>query len=296
MSSAVDLEAIAPTPMALPGVTRRLLQRRAAVVILALIAFLVLTAIAAPLIAPYSPTALAPRDRFLPPSAAHLFGTDELGRDLLTRVLFGGRIALGIGAAATTIAMLLGIVWGFAAAMRRGWIDEILMRFADATMAIPTILFALVLVAAFGASTINLAVIIGLLLAPVTARLARSAALDELKSEYVLAATASGATRMRILRSEVLPNTVPALLVLATLNAASAILAEASLSFVGLGVQPPDASWGSLLFQGYQKIYQSLWYAIFPGVIIFLMIWLLTLLADQLQSVLDPRGRESAPR
>jgi peptide/nickel transport system permease protein len=293
VASAIDLEAVAGAPMALPGVTRRLLHRRGAVVILALLAVLVITAIAAPLITPYSPTALAPRDRFFPPSIAHPFGTDELGRDLLTRVLYGGRIALGIGAASTLIAMVVGVVWGFAAAMRRGWIDEILMRLADAAMAIPTILFALVLVAAFGPSTVNLAVIIGLLLAPVTARLARSAALDELKSEYIMAAVASGATRMRVLRSEVLPNTVPALLVLATLNAASAILAEASLSFVGLGVQPPEASWGSLLFQGYQKIYQSLWYAIFPGLIIFLAIWLLTLLADQLQSVLDPRGRES---
>jgi ABC-type dipeptide/oligopeptide/nickel transport system permease subunit len=293
VATAFDLEAVAGAPMAMPGVTRRLLRRRGAVVILALLALLVVTAVAAPFITPYLPTTLAPRDRFFPPSIAHPFGTDELGRDLLTRVLYGGRIALGIGAASTVIAMVVGVVWGFAAAMRRGWIDEILMRLADAAMAIPTILFALVLVAAFGPSTVNLAVIIGLLLAPVTARLARSAALDELKSEYILAAVASGATRMRILRSEVLPNTVPALLVLATLNAASAILAEASLSFVGLGVQPPEASWGSLLFQGYQKIYQSLWYAIFPGLIIFLAIWLLTLLADQLQSVLDPRGRES---
>ena len=294
MSSAIDLEAIAPLPMALPGVTRRLLRRRAAVVILAILTLLIVSAIAAPLVTPYAPNVLAPRDRFLPPSAAHLFGTDELGRDLLTRVLYGGRIGLGIAAASTVIAMLVGVAWGFAAAMRRGWIDEILMRLADAAMAIPTILFALVLVAAFGASIVNLAVIIGLLLAPVTARLARSAALDELKSEYVLAAVASGATSMRVLLSEVLPNTLPSLLVLATLNAASAILTEASLSFVGLGVQPPEASWGSLLFQGYQRIYQSLWYAIFPGVVIFLTIWLLTLLADQLQSVLDPRGQESA--
>jgi len=271
----------------------RLIRRRAAVVILVLLGLLIVTAIAAPLMTPYSPTGIAAGDRFLPPSAAHFFGTDELGRDLFTRVLYGGRIALGIGAASTVIAMIVGVAWGFAAAMRRGWIDEILMRLADSAMAIPTILFALVLVAAFGASTINLAVIIGLLLAPVTARLARSAALDELKSEYVLAAVASGATSMRVLVSEVLPNTVPALLVLATLNAASAILAEASLSFVGLGVQPPDASWGTLLFQGYQRIYQSLWYPIFPGIVIFLMIWLLTLLADQLQSVLDPRGQES---
>lgn len=294
MAGTRDLEVAGPGAVALPGVMRRLLRRRAAAIVLVLLGLLILSAIAAPLLTSYSPTALAPRDRFLPPSPAHPFGTDELGRDLLTRVLFGGRIALGIGAASTVIAMLVGTAWGFIAAMRQGWTDEILMRLADATMAIPTILFALVLVAAFGASTVNLAIIIGLLLAPVTARLARSAALDELKSEYVLAAVASGATRTRILLSEVLPNTLPSLLVLATLNAASAILTEASLSFVGLGVQPPEASWGTLLFQGYQKLYQTIWYAIFPGVVIFMTIWLLNLLADQLQSVLDPRERESS--
>jgi peptide/nickel transport system permease protein len=293
MAGAVDLEVAGPGAVALPGVMRRLLRRREAVVILVLLGLLIISAVAAPLFTPYSPIALAPRDRFQPPSLAHLFGTDELGRDLYTRVLYGGRIALGIGAAATVIAMLIGVAWGFIAAMRRGWVDEVLMRLADAAMAIPTILFALVLVAAFGASTVNLAVIIGLLLAPVTARLARSAALDELTSEYVLAAVASGATRTRILLSEVLPNTLPSLLVLATLNAASAILTEASLSFVGLGVQPPEASWGTLLFQGYQKIYQAIWYPIFPGLVIFLTIWLLNLLADQLQSVMDPRERGS---
>lgn len=290
----MDLEVVGPGAVALPGVMRRLLRRRGAVVILVLLGLLIVSAVAAPLFTSYSPTALAPRDRFQPPSLAHLFGTDELGRDLFTRNLYGGRIALGIGAAATVIAMLVGVAWGFVAAMRRGWADEVLMRLADATMAIPTILFALVLVAAFGASTVNLAIIIGLLLAPVTARLARSAALDELTSEYVLAAVASGATRTRILLSEVLPNTLPSLLVLATLNAASAILTEASLSFVGLGVQPPEASWGTLLFQGYQKIYQAIWYPIFPGLVIFLTIWLLNLLADQLQSVMDPRERGSA--
>ena len=293
MARAVDLEVAGPGAVALPGVMRRLLRRREAVVILVLLGLLIISAVAAPLFTPYSPIALAPRDRFQPPSLTHLFGTDELGRDLYTRVLYGGRIALGIGAAATVIAMLIGVAWGFIAAMRRGWVDEILMRLADAAMAIPTILFALVLVAAFGASTVNLAVIIGLLLAPVTARLARSAALDELTSEYVLAAVASGATRTRMLFSEVLPNTLPSLLVLATLNAASAILTEASLSFVGLGVQPPEASWGTLLFQGYQKIYQAIWYPIFPGLVIFLTIWLLNLLADQLQSVMDPRERGS---
>lgn len=272
-----------------PGVWRRLLRRPFAVFALGGLALIVLACLIGPLLAP-SPTATEAVNRFAGPSAAHWFGTDELGRDLLSRVLNGGRISLGIAAGATVVSMLLGVAWGFAAAITGRLGDELLMRLGDVAMALPQILLALVLVAAFGPNGPGLALIIGLLLAPTTARMARSAALQEISSDAYRAAVAYGASPWRLLRRELLPNTVAPLTVQATLNAANAIIAEASLSFVGLGIQPPDASWGTLLKEGYAQIYNTLDYALFPGLAIFLTIWLLTVLSDQLQDALDPRG------
>jgi ABC-type dipeptide/oligopeptide/nickel transport system permease subunit len=268
---------------------RRLLRQPAAAVALTVLALLVLLVVLAPLVGRYDPTEVAPRDQLQGPSAMHWFGTDELGRDLYSRIVWGGRLALGIAVAATAIAMLLGTLWGGIAAMRGGLVDEILMRVVDGIMSIPIILTALILVAAFGASVTSLALILGLLHVPVTARMVRSAILVERHTEYCVAATAAGASWWRLLRREILPNTTPTLLVQASLNAASIILTEAALSFVGLGIQPPDATWGTLLQQGYAKIYTAYWFVIFPGLFIFITIWALNVLADQLQVVLDPR-------
>lgn len=237
------------------------------------------------------PSAIDNANRFASPSASNLFGTDELGRDLFARIVEGGRISLAIGAGATVVSMLLGALWGFAAALGRGLLDEVLMRLADVTMAIPQLLFALVFVAAFGASPAGLALIIGILLTPVTARMIRSTVLGELQSDYTQAALAYGATRRRLILREVLPNISAPLGVQASINAANAIILEAALSFVGLGVQPPDASWGTLLQQGYQKMYLSTTGVIFPALAIFLTIWMLNLLADQLGGTDDLRGR-----
>ena len=259
----------------------------AAVTVLALI---VLLCVVGPWLA-QDPSAIDNANRFASPSGAHLFGTDELGRDLFARLVDGGRISLAIGAGATAVSMLLGALWGFAAALGRGLLDELLMRLADVTMAIPQLLFALVFVAAFGASTAGLALIIGILLTPVTARMVRSAVLGELQSDYTQAALAYGATRTRLVLREVLPNISAPLGVQAAINAANAIILEAALSFVGLGVQPPEASWGTLLQQGYQKMYLSTTGVIFPALAIFLTIWMLNLLADQLGGTDDLRGR-----
>jgi ABC-type dipeptide/oligopeptide/nickel transport system permease subunit len=269
-------------------VLRRLLRRPTALLSAVVALVLVGGAVFAPLVAPHSPTETDYLHLFAPPSGAHLFGTDELGRDLLTRVLYGGRTTLEIAGAATVIAMALGIVWGFAAAFREGWISEILMRIADAAMGMPVILLGLVLVAAFGASTLSLIAILGILFAPATARLARSTLLSELKSEYYVAAVSVGARAPRIVVGELLPNTLPVLLARATLVAAEAIFVEASLSFVGLGVQPPKASWGTLLQQGYSNLYRSYWYPVFPGLVILVAVLALNTLGDNLQRALDP--------
>jgi ABC-type dipeptide/oligopeptide/nickel transport system permease subunit len=227
-----------------------------------------------------------------PPSLTNPFGTDELGRDLVKRMAHAGRFTLAVGFGATAVSMVLGVLWGMTAATLGGWVDECLMRPADAILAIPTILFALVLVAAFGADTISLIFIIGLLMTPLTVRVARSSVLSELQSDYVRGLTAVGVTRPRILATQVLPNVMPPLLAQATLNVAIAIMVEASLSFVGLGVQPPAASWGTLLKQGYDNLFQSPWQPVFPALVILVMIGALNVAGEQLQKVLDG-GRES---
>lgn len=254
------------------------------------LALIVLMSVLAPLVAPYDP-AQQSADRFATPSAAHLFGTDELGRDLFSRVLYGGQLTIFIAGGATLVAMVLGIAWGMAAAFTRGIVDEILMRLADTVMAIPQILFALVFISAFGADPVKLAVIVGILLTPTTARLVRSAVISELQEDYFTAAVAFGSKRSRLLFSEVLPNARGPIVVQAAINAANAILLEASMSFVGLGIAPPEATWGTLVQQGYQKMYQSIGYVLFPALFIFVTIWVLNVLADQFGGDRKGKGR-----
>ena len=269
------------------GVRNTQWQTWVAIGVLSLIA---VACIFAPLVAPFDPTAQS-SDRFASPSLTHLFGTDELGRDLFSRVLFGGQLTIFIALGATAVAMVLGTIWGMAAAFLRGLFDEILMRLADTVMAIPQMLFALVFISAFGATPERLALIIGILLTPTTARLVRSTVLTEIQGDYFTAAIAYGAPRRRLLFSEVLPNARGPLTVQAAINAANAILLEASMSFVGLGIQAPEATWGSLVQQGYQKMYQSTGYILFPAALIFITIWMLNLLADQIGDTRKGQGR-----
>lgn len=274
-----------------PSALARLVRDPAGVIALTLLALLVLTAVLAPLIVRWPPDQISATELFRPPSGRHWFGTDELGRDLFSRVLYGGRIALGIAGGATALAMALGVVWGFVSAQLGGWGDELMMRVVDVVLAIPIVMFALILVAALGTGTVTLAIVIGVLLAPASARIARAGVLTELQQDYYHAAVAAGVPRLRILFGEVLPNAAPVLIARAAVNAADAIILEASLSFIGLGVAPPAASWGSLMRSGYDQIHQSVWYALFPGLVIFLAIWSLNTLGDRLQDVLDPRSR-----
>jgi peptide/nickel transport system permease protein len=273
------------------NVVRRMLRRPSAIAAAVIVLLLVLGAAFAPVVAPYGRNASDFDHLFLGPTFAHPFGTDELGRDLLTRVLYGARTSLLVAGLATAFATVVGAAWGFTAALARGWSEEVLMRIADVTLALPVILVGLVLVAAFGPSTPNLVLILGVLFTPATARLARSALLAELESDYYLASVAVGAPRWRILLEELLPNTLPVLLARASLVAAEAIFVEASLSFVGLGVQPPSASWGTLLQTGYSNLYRSYWYPVFPGLVIVLAVLAFNVLGDNLQRALDPAQR-----
>jgi ABC-type dipeptide/oligopeptide/nickel transport system permease subunit len=262
---------------------RRASHPTALAVAVTILGVLVAACVLGPLLA-QDPNEVDPAIAFSGSSSAHWLGTDDLGRDLFSRVLSGGRLSLLISAGAVAVAFALGTLWGFVAAMRRGLVDELLMRSADALMAIPQLLFALVCISAFGASTLSLALVIGVLLAPTTARQARSAALSEMSRDYYAAAIAYGARRRRLLLVELLPNTTGSLAVQAAINAAGAMILEASLSFIGLGIQPPDASWGTLLQQGYAFLYQRPGYAVFPGLAILLTIWMLNVIADQLGS------------
>jgi peptide/nickel transport system permease protein len=254
-----------------------------------ILAIVIVISVAAPLIAPFDPTEQS-KDRFAKSSFEHLFGTDELGRDLFSRVLFGGQLTLFIAVGATAVAMALGTVWGMLAAFARGLVDEILMRLADTVMAIPQVLFALVFISAFGATPARLALIIGILLTPTTARLIRSTVLAEIQEDYFTAAVAYGASPRRLLFNEVLPNVRTPILVQTAINGANVIILEASLSFVGLGIQSPDATWGTLVQQGYQKMYQSFSYVLFPALLILITIWMLNLLADQLGANTKSKG------
>jgi peptide/nickel transport system permease protein len=265
----------------------RLPRRTGAIVAGSILLVIGLAVVAAPLLTSYGPDVIDPVNAFGAPGSAHLFGTDELGRDLFSRMLYGGRISLGAALGATTLSMVLGISWGYGAALGPALLDEVLMRTADVTMAIPQILFGLVFIAAFGTSLVNLIVIVGILLSPTSARLVRSVVLVEREADYVRAAVAFGATRWSIAAREIFPNTISHLGVLAAINAANALLLEASFSFVGLGVQPPQASWGTILQQGYTYIYDAFDYVLFPALAIVLVMLALNVLARSLQT---PRG------
>jgi len=254
---------------------------------------IVLLCICAPLVTSYGPDQIDPSNPFAAASAQHWLGTDEIGRDLLTRLLYGGRLSLMVCAGSVAIAFVLGTIWGMFAAERGGFVEEILMRTADIAMAIPQILFALVCVAAFGASLLSLTVITGILLTPSSARMARSVTIRETGLDYYSAGIAYGAGKIRLLSREVFPNIFPALASQAAINAASAIILEASLSFVGLGVQPPQMSWGVLLQEGYGYLYNDPSYALSPAVMILLTVLCLNLVANRLS---DPRTRRAARR
>jgi peptide/nickel transport system permease protein len=287
---ALAAEPAAATPSAGPagraGVLRRLLRDRAAQVALGVLALLTICAVLGSVLFG-SPTDIDPVNQIAAPSGAHPFGTDELGRDLLARTAVAGRISLRVGALATLLAMLVGGLWGIGAASARGFVSDVLMRVADAAMAIPVILFALIFIAALGADTVTLTLVTGLLMAPLTARVVRAAVLGELANDYVRALRAVGVPTWRIMLVEVLPNTAPALLAQTTLNLATALIVEASLSFVGLGVQPPDASWGTLLKNGYDQLFNTIWYPLFPALAIVATVGALNVVADRVQAILD---------
>ena len=253
-----------------------------------LIALVLLLAVFAPLVAPYGEAEQDVLARLQPPSAAHWFGTDELGRDVLSRILYGSRLSLAIGILPSVISLVIGIVLGLLAGYFGGWADYVIMRLADVMLSVPSLLLAMVVMYTLGSSTVNLFVALSMVGWASVARVVRSQTLSLKESEYVEAAQSIGVSRFNIMRRHILPNCVPSLIVLFTLNVPAAILSESSLSCLGIGAQPPAASWGLMVNQSKQFLFTQPWLALAPCVAIMVVVLAFNFLGDGLRDVLDP--------
>lgn len=272
---------------------QRLLRHRPSVIALIALGLLVGSAALAPLLSPYDRFEMDFQAQLQGPNITHLLGTDETGRDLFSRILWGGRISLLVALSAVIISMVIGTPWGMLAAYRGGIVDDILMRIVDGVMSFPSLVFALLIISALGPDIDKLVLTIGILGSPPFARIARGAVLAERSKDYVLAAESVGVPGLRIAMSHIGPNTLAPMIVQISLATASAVLTEAALSFLGMGVQPPEASWASLLKTGYGFLSHNAWYVTFPGIAIFLTVWSLNALGDGLRDALDPRLRQA---
>ncbi len=267
-----------------------LTRRKTAVLGLALAAVVVVGALAAPLLAPADPLAMSPR-RFALPSIAAWLGTDQFGRDLLSRLLFGARVSMAISFSAVGLAATLGAAIGLLAGYFEGRVDHLLMRGVDVLMAFPTLLLALAVVATFGASLANLVAAITLAYVPIFSRVVRASVISVKQNEYVQASRALGAGDARLMTRAILPNVLAPVIVQATFNLSTAIMIEAALSFLGLGVQPPAPSWGTMLSEGRSFMELDPWLAVAPGAAITVAVLGFNLFGDGLRDLLDPRLR-----
>jgi peptide/nickel transport system permease protein len=270
---------------------RRLVRRKGALFGLVVITLFVAMAVFAPLIARYDPTAQSYSLIRRPPSDLHWFGTDELGRDLLTRIIYGARASLLAGVISVSIALGIGVPIGLCAGYLGGLVDALLSRITDAMLACPYLIFAIALAFLLGPSLGNAMIAIGIATTPIFVRLTRGLVMSVKVEDYIEAARVVGNPRWRIALRHILPNILPSLLVQATLSIATAIIAEASLSFIGLGQQPPAPSWGSMLDAAQRFLVSAPWMAVWPGLAIFLTVLSFNLLGDGLRDALDPRER-----
>jgi len=272
-------------------VIRRAAAARLAIVGAAVIVIGTVMAIAAPLVSPYDPLKQDLSNLLAPPSLAHLLGTDNVGRDILARVIWGARVSLIAGSGSVAIAVIAGCVLGLAAGYWRGVIDDVVMRLMDAVLSFPALVLALALGAVLGAGLGSVLVALGVVYAPTFARLMRGQVLSIRAREYVDAARLLGAPDLRILLRHILPNAATPIVVQASLSVAFAILAEASLSFLGLGVQPPEPSWGSIINAGRGYLQQAPWIVFGPGAALFITVLSLNFVGDAVRDALDPRLR-----
>ncbi len=269
---------------------RRFRRFKPAVAGLVMIAFIALLAIFAPLVSPYSPYDVNTAARGAAPTLAHPFGIDEVGRDMLSRTIYGTRIAMLVGLSATGISLIIGVLIGATAGYFGGFVDALLSRIVDALIAFPLLVLLIAMAAALGPSLRNVIIIIGVTVWGQYARVVRAEVLSLREREFVTAARTVGATDSRIILRHIIPNVLGPIIVLASLSVAGIILLEAALSFLGLGVQPPTPSWGSMLSAGRTYILTYPHIAFFPGVAIVVTVLGFNLLGDGLRDALDPRG------
>ena len=287
--SAIDVAAAPPRARTRSRALRRLRRRPMAVAGLAVASLFVLMALFAPLIAPYDPAATNFSAVLQGPSAAHIMGTDDLGRDVFSRVVFGARASLEAGVLATLLALVVAVPLGLMAGYYRGWWDPVISRVSDVMLAFPFLIVAVGMAAIFGPSLRNVVVALGVAAIPWVVRVTRGEALALREQEFVRAAVANGAGDRTVLSRHLLPNMAGTLLVQATVWIPQAIIGEAVLSFLGLGVQPPTPSWGSMLSAAQPFISIDAWLALWPGLAIFLATLSFNLLGDGLRDVLDPK-------
>lgn len=287
--SATPNDQTALTP---PGWLRRLLHSPSGAIGLAIVLLLIFCAVFAEMLAPYNPAKMGAGGRFLPPGGQHLLGTDEFGRDMFSRILFGSRITLLIGAVAVGISLTIGMAVGLIAAFRRGWVEAILMRGTDVLFSFTETLIALSFVAVLGPSLQNAVIAVGVAGIPFYARTCYSAALVEVSKPYFEASIGAGAGQWRLVLVHLLPNVLPTMIVVATLGVSTAILAAAGLSFLGLGAQPPTSEWGYMLAGSRDYINRAPWLMTIPGIAIALTVLGFNLLGDGLRTSLDPVERK----
>lgn len=255
----------------------------------AIIVTVLAMALLAPVLAPYDPDAIDVKSILIPPSSTHWMGTDGLGRDVFSRMLFGARISLLVGFVAVGIATLIGVVLGSISGYYRGWIDVVIMRMVDVMLSIPTFFLILAVIAFLTPSIWNIMIVIGLTSWMGVTRLVRAEFLSLREREFVLASATLGARDYRLIFRHLLPNSLTPVIVSSVLGVASAVLVESGLSFLGLGVQPPQASWGNILTEGKEYIQFAWWLSFFPGMAILLTVLGYNLLGEGLRDALDPR-------
>ena len=259
---------------------------------LAIVLTMSVLALLAPWIAPFDPAALNLDQILMPPSAEHLLGTDELGRDVFSRLLYGARVSLWVGFVAVGISTAIGIMLGLASGYFGGWTDELIMRGVDVMLCFPSFFLILAVIAFLEPSLTNIMVVIGLTSWMGVARLVRAETLSLRERDFIAASKLAGASTSRLLFVHILPNALAPVLVSATLGVAGAILVESSLSFLGLGVQPPDASWGNMLMDGKNTLEIAPWLSLYPGLAILITVLGYNLLGESLRDMLDPRLKE----